>query len=160
MTHELGHLYGLHDRYTASGCNPNDYSVMDASVCDGGYPTYIDLGRMNYSDTYGGTYLATSTTASGGTMYTQWQDRTWNDLVVRFKRYKWVGISWQYQQTVESYDNIGTHYDSDPRTIYHSWYTGGGGYWYKICTHGWVGTQDNGVQVESVGGCSAGIFIS
>lgn len=92
LVHELGHVWGLGEQYTASGtCNSNSYSIMDASKkdsqnrlipCDTEYPQTNDQNRLSWYY-LGGEYNSVDTYISGTQVRTDWKDAAWMDWNMR-----------------------------------------------------------------------------
>lgn len=122
MAHEIGHLYGLHDRYRTNpvACNPNDDTVMDAMTgtgttvthqCD--YqkgPTEDDVARV---DAYYGEGNATDWTATvnGSVITYKWKDQSWAETWYNLQMFYWNGSSWVYFTQYNDWEDEGLHKD-------------------------------------------------
>lgn len=126
IVHELGHAYGLHERY-------NDKNRISALYKEGFY----DLQTASWN---------------GTNLVSTWKDQTWNEWSLHLLYYKWVGSSWIFRGTAEELVAVGVHQTTTDRTITTrnavkaSWGAGT----YQVCGFGWNGTRDNGDKV--VGG--------
>lgn len=171
IAHELGHAYGLHERYrhTGSPCNNDEFTIMDAGIvssntiahCDGiAAPTVTDKNRISalYVD---GFYDLQTASWNGSNLVATWKDQTWSDWSLRVEYQKWNGTYWETKEFVDELLNIAAHQTPANRTITSqknvkaSW---GSGY-YKVCGYGWNGTRDNGFIELGGGECSGSIFV-
>lgn len=119
LAHELGHVYGLHERYIHQDnggvtCNSNEVTVMDAAGCDGWLegPASLDVNRVNNFWSQGFLYYLDINPVNGRAE-ASWYDFAWgdwsNDLAwfwwdAATSSWRWVG-AWD-----EMLNNIGFHY--------------------------------------------------
>lgn len=112
LAHEIGHLYGLHDRYygpVPPTCNPNEHTIMDTYIrqepyahCDGLQgPALQDSQRVHlYYHT--GDYLNFTAERDPDDLSVgewQWQDASWAEERHQMQWYWWTGSQWiQYTQ--------------------------------------------------------------
>lgn len=172
IVHELGHIYGLHERYHHTGfpCNGSESTIMDAAVintsnvidhCDGiSDPTTLDQTRI--SALYvSGSYNLQTASWNGSNLVASWKDRTWSDWALNLEYRRWNGTSWVTMGTDNHLPFIAAHETPANRTIGTSknvktlWGTG----WYMVCGKGWNGTRDNGTPIYGSVACSSSILV-
>jgi hypothetical protein len=104
--HELGHVYGLYERYLADfSCNDDEDTVMDAAVgpeqwvtgnCDdtGGYPTALDISRIE--DFYAANAAGNPRVQQLGRDWViwAWDDSAWAENEYRLDVLRWAGTDW------------------------------------------------------------------
>lgn len=174
IAHELGHAYGLHERYDDNNpagffCNGSESTIMDAMVvsvntwthCDPiSGPTATDQNRI--STMYlGGSYNLQAASWNGSNLVASWKDRTWSDWALNLEYRKWNGTSWVTMGTDNHLPFIAAHETPANRTIGTSkdvkslWGTG----WYMVCGKGWNGTRDSGAAAYSLITCSSSVWV-
>ena len=129
ITHEIGHVYGLAERYNEyTGQCGSDKSIMDGgrdwSVvilhCDGiDEPQTIDVERVTRLYSKGSLSGLTATTtsheelsngkATGATI--SWEDAAWAEKEHRIKFYIYESTGWRHFTTETIEEGIGTHRD-------------------------------------------------
>lgn len=152
--HELGHVYGLHERYNDSGspgglCNFNEISVMDGAGCDGWLegPAPGDITAVD--NFWGSGYLwVLDINPVNGTAEASWYDQAWGDLDHPLAWFWWddTTSSWQW---VGAWDrvanNVGFRYGfvEDParhlsQTLNRSSFPNAPvNKWYTVCGEPW-----------------------
>ncbi len=86
IAHEIGHIYGLYNRYTSGACG-SDVSIMDANLFNGTNTVHCDnltgpstLDVTRASDYYGTGEMGNfQSTLVGSTLKYTWDDRAWTD---------------------------------------------------------------------------------
>jgi len=137
IAHEIGHLFGLHDRCYIetdpdphSVCNPNEVTIMDTALplvwdpqeekwwvlglCDGlTGPAQIDIDRV---DSYWGEGELASWDAEvyplpPSLLIMEWRDRGWSECHSNLQYFYWDGNRWVCYENI-CYDNdMGLHED-------------------------------------------------
>lgn len=135
LAHEVGHAYGLHERYLdrpgESGCNNGEVTVMDDLRyepgpgyyvhCDGlEAPAAVDIDRVGAyysgrSPTWGKLTDWTAT-ASGSVATYRWHDLAWADWKHDLDFFYWDGLNWVYLGPGDHYEEIGVHRLTEDRT--------------------------------------------
>ena len=101
IAHEIGHVYGLTDRYfdnkkenkdRVGECNDNEVTIMDAYNCDGIDKPQVkpDIARVKslYSDGSLQNFIVTpSATTSATSTMVSWEDHSWAEKEHRIKYY-------------------------------------------------------------------------
>lgn len=141
IAHEIGHLFGLHDRYymwqpepgvpdppILSACNPDEVTIMDTcnvwwdpqegklrilGHCDGlTGPDQEDIDRV---DPYWGEGELASWTAevygSPSVLSMNWRDRAWTECHANLHYYYWNGNSWVHYDGLCYNPDMGLHED-------------------------------------------------
>ena len=115
LVHEIGHAYGLHDRYVhpGGGCNNGDVSIMDGENCDSGSIETNDTTRVRKFYQEG--ILSDFTESSISTTSTQvgWLDSAWAEKRQAYwtayrlsPNHDWVSYGY-----MEESDWVGMHKD-------------------------------------------------
>lgn len=115
LTHEVGHVIGLHERYIDDGsqekgtCNDNEVTVMDRSDCDPiTGPQSIDISRARNAYEWGQT-TNQGVSVSGSRATLTWQDRAAGEYEHVVSVYWWNSTDqiWSYVSTVYHQTGIG-----------------------------------------------------
>ena len=180
ITHELGHVFGLADRYVGMGnsstCRyPDETTIMDRWVLssNGNYepcaginrtrPQSIDQQRINkyfeeggYVQPPSGGWLA----KSGSNFYSRWYDEAWNDFLMRHELEKNEGGTWVKKASGTHFRDNGTHRIREERTLSTNDSSGSGSYnvsqygagSYRICAFPVMGRIEVQGTVQEVKG--------
>lgn len=149
LAHELGHLFGLDERYR-SGCNPDDYTIMDNAVitnnvvsqCDTNDPTSIDSQRVTRywgEEGVSGGPVDINLAPYGPELYHGWQDDGWAEYWHRMRLYYWDNASGQWIEETNWYAlyETGVHRETQSRVIGPGYYTPQHpNHWYDLCGYG------------------------
>ena len=131
LVHELGHVYGLHERYVEAGgpCNTTEVSIMDAVTgnpvvhCDGiTGPAAVDVSRVDsyWSTGYIGNMAGLKDPDVPTRVNWTWNDFAWAEWVQLVHFYWWNETYWQ-EYALDSLGNadylhrIGVHIDNVQR---------------------------------------------
>lgn len=160
LAHEVGHVYGLHERYLdslgQSGCNSSETTVMDDMHlnvlnqlvhCDGlEAPAAADTDRVA-SFWSKGQMVDWTASANGSVGTWRWYDLGWAEHAQRLELWWWNGSSWQYADVyTDYYDRIGVHRLTEDRQLSQSYNRSALGKpvgWYIVC--GWPWFRSYGV---------------
>lgn len=170
IAHEIGHIYGLHERYdddVSQGCGADD-SIMNGGTTSGSVLTHCSgiygpaaKDKIRISNFYlGDNYTLKSATRVGNFLNTTWTDKARSDYSLRLQYKKWNGFYYAYQGQADVFTDVGVYDAIENRTIYGSynvkdtWGTG----WYIICGKGWVGTDNNNNEKFTEETCSGSIY--
>jgi hypothetical protein len=142
IAHELGHHYGLDDRYnhsTGAG-HPSESTIMDSMVVATSDPTSevlnhtefvngvpiegpqsIDIERVLRFWREGGLAgWGPPSNPSFGVMTFDWDDYAWGDWHHNLYLYRWDGAQWVQVTTENETRRIGLHRNAQARRISHS----------------------------------------
>ena len=135
LMHELGHAYGLNDRYTHVGtCNPDELTIMDGGSASSGpcdptpEPYPLDVKRVEELFK-NGTLSDFAATKEGDTGVFTWKDNAWGERyheVVYMYKLDWTAHpgEWEVFATSTYSADTGSHKDIAPdpvtgeRTVY------------------------------------------
>ena len=150
VSHEVGHVHGLADRYDGSGeCRSDESTIMDLLVPDpdsgyiisgcNGYlwPTATDISRVR--EFYALAGARNIRKGGGGPNWVEWkwEDDNWAESSYYINNYYWNGQEWQYVNGWEHKANVATGDGDDARTLSANFTVPAGwpdGY-YSMCTH-------------------------
>ncbi len=147
IAHEIGHIYGLYNRYSGNTCG-SDISIMDANINSGGTINHCDnlTGPSSLDDQRASDYYAVgefdtfqSTLVSGVLKYT-WYDLAWADNRHGLYFYYLNGSTWtQYAGPIGTAVDVGLQKQIEARqfimTINPNNYGAPHGRYYMAC--GW-----------------------
>lgn len=177
VSHELGHVFGLADRYASSGgCqSPTETTVMERFTVKNGqwqscaganvtFPQTVDTQRIN-SYFEQGQYIQPSSGSwivkSGSYFSSKWRDEAWTEFMMRHELEKYQNGAWVKKNDGTHYRDIGSHRRHVQRVLDTSDSSGSGRYnvssygsgLYRICAHPVFGTV-NGQEVQGNRNCS------
>jgi hypothetical protein len=102
IAHELGHFFGLHERYQDDGgsgsfCNAES-TIMNSGSCANRptTPSALDVSRVNGIYRTGDLLSMSSTTYWfwPNQLYVSWKDGSWGEYEHRLFFYRWNGSAW------------------------------------------------------------------
>ncbi len=150
VAHEIGHLYGLHERYPdnppTGACNNGENTIMDGTTfdqqgrvvhCDGiEGPVTLDEQRVTRFWSQG-ELVGMAATATGTVAAYTWRDRAWSDYEQRLEWFYWDGSAFLLYAQKSKTTDIGTHEVTEPRTlredIDRTFYGAPGGVTHRMC---------------------------
>ncbi|MGB3205176.1 MAG: hypothetical protein WBB28_09325 [Crinalium sp.] len=119
IAHEIGHLYGLDERYgTGGACNNSETTIMDGAksagdgsldLCDNLQgPSSLDVSRV--TDFWSKGQMVNFTTSANGSIGTvTWQDEAWAETSQSVYWFYWNGTNWINYIAKDYINNIGSH---------------------------------------------------
>lgn len=128
VAHEMGHLYGLHERYIdpRGACNNSDYTIMDGLQLISGYVVHCDFltGPVSIDDTRvtsywsNGAYSSFTATPFGTAGVWEWKNDAWAPYFhrVTYYYYDW-SIGWVPYEVKAITADIGVHRITEDRTM-------------------------------------------
>lgn len=143
LAHEVGHFYGLHERYDESGpsCNGNEATVMDGLGCEQPIPTgplTIDGERVRAFWRVGqGVSLTLS--RSGSSLVATWRDEAWSEARYVSTWHVWDEIEarWELAATYHLTYQAGVHRTMEDRAIQNTHGVGPSPIMLYMCVRPW-----------------------
>jgi len=130
VAHEVGHVYGLHDRYDDVNhtfwCNAGDNSIMEGLVgqgvtvtggCDSNVPTSTDIGRVQAFYDVAPAGSPTMNQIAAGSVDWCWTDVNWAESGYQVSYYWWDGAGWAWKRTDLHISGVGPGRPTNPSTL-------------------------------------------
>ncbi|MDA1095823.1 MAG: hypothetical protein O3B84_01000 [Chloroflexi bacterium] len=169
LAHELGHFYGLHERYIESpfACNGGEYTVMDALGCEEPPlegPASKDVDRVNAYWGQGAMAWYQPEVVGSNIAWT-WADGAWAETYQQFNAFWSYGApNWDwvpYVQLLQHTDGIGLHnvlsqkVETPPRVMAETFGKEPQGTYHTACGHPYF----KAFGVYGTWTCSPGILV-